>query len=388
MINFICQFQLEVDIYMKIAIDARGVNWYKGTGIGTYTDKILRYMIKTHKEIFYQIYWSGKDYDEFESDNTKVLMASKKNHRFFEQYYFPYNLKDANVDIYHIPQNGIGISEKINCKKIVTVHDLIPYILPETVGKGYLEKFLQEMPRIIDLSDGIITVSECSKKDIIKFFPNSKDKVFVTPLAADDKYKPLDREKCKNIICENYNIDKPFILYIGGFSPRKNVKSLILAFSKIYKKLKEEYNLVIVGANKDDSNILKDLSIDLSVEALVKFTGFVSEELLPVFYNACNVFVYPSLYEGFGLPPLEAMSCATPVITSNISSIPEVVGDGGILIDPFNTDILEDSLEKLLNDDSMRSTLSSKALERSRNFSWEKTSEKTVESYKKVLNMN
>ncbi len=373
---------------MKIAIDARGVNWYKGTGIGTYTDKILRYMIKTHKEIFYQIYWSGKDYDEFESDNTKILMASKKNHKFFEQYYFPCNLKDDNVDIYHIPQNGIGISEKIDCKKVVTVHDLIPYILPETVGKGYLAKFLQEMPRIIDLSDGIITVSECSKKDILKFFPNSKDKVFVTPLAADDKYKPLDREKCKNIIKENYNINKPFILYIGGFSPRKNVKSLILAFSKIYKKLEEEYNLVIVGSNKDDINILKDFSIALNVETLVKFTGFVSEELLPVFYNACNVFVYPSLYEGFGLPPLEAMSCGTPVITSNISSIPEVVGDGGILIDPFDTDILENSLEKLLNDENLRNSLSLKALERSKNFSWEKTSEKTVESYKKILDTN
>ena len=388
MINYICQFQLEVDICMKIAIDARGVNWYKGTGIGTYTDKILRYMIKTHKEIFYQIYWSGKDYDEFESDNTKILMASKKNHKFFEQYYFPYNLKDANIDIYHIPQNGIGISEKIDCKKVVTVHDLIPYILPETVGKGYLSKFLQEMPRIIDLSDGIITVSECSKEDIIKFFPNSKDKVFVTPLAADDKYKLLDREKCKNIIRENYDIDKPFILYIGGFSPRKNVKSLISAFSKIYKKLEEEYNLVIVGSNKDDINILKDLSIALGVETFVKFTGFVPEELLPVLYNACNVFVYPSLYEGFGLPLLEAMSCGTPVITSNISSIPEVVGDGGILIDPFDTDILENSLEELLNNEKLRNSLSLKALERSNNFSWEKTSEKTVEAYKKILNIN
>lgn len=372
---------------MKIAIDARGINWYKGTGIGTYTDKILRYMIKTHRELFYQIYWSGGNYDEFENDNTKILMASKRHHRFFEQHYFPRNLTNENIDIYHIPQNGIGISEKIPCKTVVTIHDLIPYILPETVGKGYLGKFLQEMPRIVDLSSGIITVSECSKRDILKFFPIDENKVFVTPLAADDKYKPLDKEKCKIIIKENYNIDKPFILYIGGFSPRKNVKSLILAFSKIYMNLNEEYNLVIVGANKDDRNLLKDLSIDLAVESRVKFTGFVNEDLLPVLYNGCDVFVYPSLYEGFGLPPLEAMSCGTPVITSDISSIPEVVGDGGILIDPFDIDSLMSSLENLLNSESARSSLSIKALQRASNFSWEKTSEKTVEAYKNILSI-
>lgn len=372
---------------MKIAIDARGINWYKGTGIGTYTDKILKYMIKTHKEIFYQIYWSGENYNEFDTTNTKILMASKKNHRFFEQYYFPNNLKSESVDLYHIPQNGIGISDKINCKKVVTIHDLIPYILPETVGRGYLGKFLQEMPKILNLSDGIITVSECSKKDILKFFPIDKNKVFVTPLAADDKYKPLDKEQCKDVLSKNYNINKPFILYIGGFSPRKNVKSLIIAFSKICKNLKEEYNLVIVGSNKDDGNILKELSIDLSVEALVKFTGFVPEELLPILYNACDVFVYPSLYEGFGLPPLEAMSCGTPVITSDISSIPEVVGDGGILIDPFNTDVLINSLEYILNDENIKKALSAKALKRASKFSWKKTSEKTIKAYKSILSM-
>lgn len=373
---------------MKIAVDARGVNWYRGTGIGTYTDKILRYMIKNNSKNTYHIYWSGQNYEEFKKDNTKIIMASKKHHKFFEQLYFPDNLRKENVDIYHIPQNGIGISEKISCKKVVTIHDLIPYILPETVGKGYLTKFLEEMPKIISMADGIITVSECSKKDILKFFPIEESKVFVTPLAADDKYKPLDKNKCRDIIKETYNIDKPFILYIGGFSPRKNVKSLILAFSKIYKNLKEEYDLVILGANKDDGNSLKDLIKDIGIEPKVKFTGFVPEDLLPIFYNACRVFVYPSLYEGFGLPPLEAMSCGTPVITSDISSIPEVVADGGLLIDPFDTKSLSDSLEGLLNDKNKMVELSSKALQRASKFSWENTAKKTVEVYEKILSHN
>lgn len=370
---------------MKIGIDARGVNWYKGTGIGTYTDRILSCMLKFHKENLYHMYWSGENYEYFKGDNSKILMTSKKYHKFFEQYYFPNNLSDENIDIYHIPQNGIGISPNIKCKKVVTIHDLIPYIMPETVGKGYLLKFLKEMPKIIELSDGIITVSERSKKDILKFFPIDENKIFVTPLAADIKYKPLNKHKCKKIISETYNINKPFILYIGGFSPRKNVKSLLMAFSKIHKNLPENYNLVIVGANKDDGQLLKQLSSDLNIRSRTKFTGFVPEEHLPIFYNACDVFVYPSLYEGFGLPPLEAMTCGCAVISSNISSIPEVVGDGGILIDPFNLKDLTNSLESLLNDKKLIKEFQIKGLNQASKFSWEKTCEKTLEVYKKIL---
>lgn len=376
---------VEVDNFMKIAMDARGVSWYKGTGIGTYTDKILKCMIEDHRDNFYQIYWSGKGYQEFESDNTKIIMASKRHHRFFEQHYFPSNLKKENMDIYHIPQNGIGISEEIPCKKVVTIHDLIPYILPETVGKGYLSKFLKEMPRIVELADGIITVSECSKRDILKFFNIEKDKVFVTPLAADNKYRPLDKNQCREKLKEVYNISRPFVLYIGGFSPRKNLSALMTAFSNIHKNLDTEHDLVIVGANKDDSNLLRELSVNLNITSNVIFTGFVQEELLPVFYNSCSVFVYPSIYEGFGLPPLEAMSCGAPVITSDISSIPEVVGNGGILIDPFDMKSIMYSLEALLNDESIRKELSDKALKRASQFSWKKTSEQTIEIYKKIV---
>jgi glycosyltransferase involved in cell wall biosynthesis len=372
---------------MKIAIDARGINWYKGTGIGTYTNRILTYMLKNHSENFYHIYWSGNKYENFNKENTKIIMASKRQHRFFEQYYFPRNIEKESVDIYHIPQNGIGISENINCKKVITVHDLIPYILPETVGRGYLTKFLKEMPKIMNIADAIITVSECSKKDILKFFPIDENKIFVTPLAADKKYKPLDKTLCKNEIKSKYNIDKPFILYIGGFSPRKNVSFLIDAFSKVHKNLDRDYDLVIVGSNKDDSQKLKEYCSTLDIEKNIKFTGFVSNSLMPIFYNASDLFVYPSLYEGFGLPPLEAMSCGTPVITSDISSIPEVTGDGAILIDPKDTESLMYSIEAILNEKEIWNELSIKGLNRSKLFSWRKTAEQTIDVYNKVVNM-
>lgn len=373
---------------MKIAIDARGINWYRGTGIGTYTDKVLKYLLKTDNRNYYHIYWSGESFGEFKQENSKIVMASKKHHRFFEQYYFPQNIREEKVDIYHVPQNGIGISEFIDCKKIATIHDLIPYIMPETVGKGYLLKFLRDVPKVIELCDSLITVSEWSKRDILKFFPIDKDKIYVTPLAADDKYKPLDKEKCRDFLEKQYNINKPFILYIGGFSPRKNVKLLITAFSKIYKELSKEYNLVIVGATRDQGQYLSEFSNNLELAAKIIFTGFAPEEHLPILYNGCDVFVYPSLYEGFGLPPLEAMNCGAPVITSNTTSIPEVVGNAGILINPYDENELMEALKELLNNDKLKEDYGKKGLERAVNFSWLKTAEKTLEIYKNLYELN
>ncbi|MFL0267132.1 glycosyltransferase family 4 protein [Candidatus Clostridium radicumherbarum] len=369
---------------MRIAIDARGINWYNGTGIGTYTDKLLRYLLKQDKENYYHIYWSGENYTEFQNNNTKVIMASKKHHRFFEQNYFPHNLKDEQMDIFHVPQNGIGLSENISCKRIVTIHDLIPYIMPETVGKGYLLKFLKEVPKVLDMSDGILTVSEWSKRDILRFFPIDEKKVFVTPLAADSKYVPLNKDYCKKLLSSVYNITKPFILYIGGFSARKNVKALITSFSKIYEEFNSDINLVIVGEKRDEGQLLNEFSCNLHAASKIIFTGFVPEAHLPILYSACEVFVYPSLYEGFGLPPLEAMSCGAPVITSNLTSIPEVIKDAGILINPYVEGELSEAIIKLVNNDELKKEYSEKALIRAKDFSWLKTAEKTLEAYKAV----
>ncbi|NEZ47388.1 glycosyltransferase family 4 protein [Clostridium niameyense] len=369
---------------MKISIDARGINWYKGTGIGTYTENILKYMINKNSNYFFNIYWAGGNYNNFKKHNTNILLTSKKYSRFFEQCYFPNNINKLKPDIYHIPQNGIGLCENINCKIVVTIHDLIPYIMPETVGKGYLNKFLREMPKIMYLSDKIITVSQHSKNDILKFFPMDEKKVKVIPLAAGKKYKPLEKNKCLNLLKHKYKIDCPFILYIGGFSPRKNVKSLIISFSKIYNKLQNKYKLVIIGAKKDEGNKLLELTNKLKIASNIIFTDFVPEKDLPIFYNACSAFVYPSLYEGFGLPPLEAMSCGAPVITSNTSSIPEVVGDSCITIDPLNTDDMINSLENLLNNEALQRKLSKNGYERSKLFSWEKTSKLTLDLYNEL----
>lgn len=371
---------------MKFSIDARGINLYKGSGIGTYTENLLRELLNIDTKNNYSIFWTGENYENYKKDNSKIIFTSRKHGTFYENYYYPNYIEENNIDMHHIPQNGIGLNELYTSPLVVTIHDLIPYILPETVGRGYLQRFLRDMPLIVNNSKIILTVSEYSKKDIMKFFPFvNEEKIFVTPLAANKSYKPLNKSNCIEYIKNKYSIDSPFILYIGGFSTRKNVKELIIAFNKIKKSLKKDYKLVLCGSIKDEGVKLQNLCKELLIDDKIIFTGFIPDDELPLFYNAAELFIYPSLYEGFGLPPLEAMSCATPVITSNLTSIPEVTKDCAILIDPFNKDELASSILNLLNSESSLQEYSQKGYKNSLNFTWKNTAIATLKAYEHVF---
>ena len=371
---------------MKFSIDARGINLYKGSGIGTYIENLLRELLNIDTKNNYSIFWTGENYENYKKDNSKIIFTSKKHGTFYENYYYPNYIEENNIDMHHIPQNGIGLNELYTSPVVVTIHDLIPYILPETVGRGYLQRFLRDMPLIVSNSKIILTVSEYSKRDIMKFFPFvDEEKIFVTPLAANKNYKPLNKSNCLEYIKNKYSINSPFILYIGVFSTRKNVKELIIDFKKIQKSLKKDYKLVLCGSVKDEGVKLQELCKELLIDDKIIFTGFIPDDELPLFYNAAELFVYPSLYEGFGLPPLEAMSCATPVITSNLTSIPEVTKDCAILIDPFNKDELASSILNLLNSESLLQEYGEKGYNNSLNFTWKNTAIATLKAYEHVF---
>ena len=173
-------------------------------------------------------------------------------------------------------------------------------------------------------------------------------------------------------------------MYIGGFSSRKNVLGLINAFSKVYKDLNKPYKLLLGGGLKDEGEKLFAFVKKNNLQDKIIFCGYVNDEILPVLYSGCDAFVYPSLYEGFGLPPLEAMSCKAPVITSNLTSIPEVTGDNAILINPYNINELEKALVTLLNDKALKKSLSEKGYLRSREFTWTGTAQNTLDAYKSL----
>ncbi|MGG7176957.1 glycosyltransferase family 4 protein [Clostridium paraputrificum] len=371
---------------MKVGIDSRGANLYAGSGIGTYTQNLVLNLINNRSDTF-DLIWTGAKNENFLRDNTKLFNTSGKHGGFYETYYVPNLMKNEKVDLYHIPQNGIGFPFDWDLNVVVTIHDLIPYIMPETVGKGYLNRFLKDMPNILAYSAGILTVSEYSKKDILRFFPSyPADKIYVTPLATNEYFKPIAKDYCTEYLKNNYKLNDPYILYLGGFSTRKNVKELILSFNKIQKDLKVPHKLLLGGSLRDEGLILKDLVYSLGLQDSILFTGFLDDSLLPIFYSGAEAFVYPSTYEGFGLPPLEAMSCKTPVITSNLTSIPEVTGDNAILINPFDKDQLSQSLLDLLNNEYLKDELGEKGYKRSLHFSWKQTASNTLDAYNDILN--
>ncbi|MDR3596856.1 glycosyltransferase family 1 protein [Clostridium sp.] len=370
---------------MKIAIDARSSTLHQGTGIGTYTNNLISELLSLNSKDEFTLFCTGKFNENFNKKNSNIVFSSGRHGGFYEKYYIPNALNEIHTDLYHIPQNGIGFDFDTKIPTVVTIHDLIPYIMPETVGKGYLERFLRDMPNIISNSSGILTVSEYSKKDILKFFSfYPEEKIFVTPLAANTDFKPLDKINCRLYVENTYGVKDPYILYIGGFSLRKNVLGVIKAFSKVYKDLNKPYKLLLGGPIRDEGEKLLTFVKENNLEDKIVFCGYLEDEILPVLYSGCDAFVYPSFYEGFGLPPLEAMSCKAPVITSSLTSIPEVTGDSAILINPNNINELETALVTLLNDENLKAILSEKGYLRSLEFTWRKTAKNTALAYEQL----
>ena len=370
---------------MKIGIDSRSINLHSGTGIGTYTKNLISEMININKDNEFTLIWTGKIDNNFSKDNTELIYCSGRHSTFFEREYIPNIISSKKLDLYHIPQNGIGFPFNHDINTIVTIHDLIPYIMPETVGSGYLKRFLKDIPNIIENSKGIITVSEYSKKDILRFFSGyPEDKVFVTPLSTNSEFVPMNKNECRKTIQNKFSFNEPYILYIGGFSKRKNVHGLINAFSKVKNSLSKKYKLVLVGSLKDEGLNLKRYVESLNLENDIIFTGFAEDKDLPIFYNGADLFVYPSYYEGFGLPPLESMSCKTPVITSNTTSIPEVTKDAAFLINPSVDEELSNAIFNVLENDNIRNDLIEKGYKRSLEFSWKQTAKNTLNAYENI----
>ncbi|MGG7209096.1 glycosyltransferase family 4 protein [Clostridium baratii] len=371
---------------MKIGIDGRAAEWYRGTGIGTYTYQLITSLNSVDAINDYLIFTPDNKNLKNLNDNftiQKVDTIVKEN--FWDNVNVPNILSNSNMELYHVPQNGVGLSNNVNCKKVITLHDIIPLRMPETVSDRYLRIFNDEMPGILKNCDGIITVSEFSKKDISEEFNYPLDKIFVTPLAAEPIYKPMSKCSCKQKLKVKYGLTSDFILYVGGFSPRKNILGLIEAFALIPKIERKTTKLVIIGKKGPSYDIYLKRARQLKIEKDIIFTGFVPLEDLPIFYNASEMLVYPSFYEGFGLPPIEAMACGTPVITSNVTSIPEVCYNSAILVDPKNTDELAFAMKRVLNDSLLVLTMVKKAIVRSRSFSWRKTAINTVKAYESIL---
>ncbi|MCL6588387.1 MAG: glycosyltransferase family 4 protein [Firmicutes bacterium] len=369
---------------MKIAIEARPIKWSYGTGIGNYTSCLIQKLSEIDPVNDYTFLWPNQQPAPFIpfTRGYRYYSLPKDDNR--EETEIPFWLTTENAAVFHLPQNGFRIPRIKTCKLVVTIHDLIPYVLPEMVRSSFLKRFIQEMPLITSQADRIVTVSEASKKDILKIFKIDPGKITVIPSAPAEIYQPLPKLETQKKLAEDYGIKTPFILYAGGLNPRKNIAELIYAYSKIYRELTSRQKLLILGPEGRHRDGLQLLVKSLNLDDNVLFPGFIKSEDMPLFYNGADLFVYPSLYEGFGLPPIEAMACGTPVIASNVSSLPEVVGGAALLVNPYDTLALAEAMLDLLHNPSRRESMVQKGLKRSKIYSWDQIARQMLKLYHEV----
>lgn len=369
---------------MKIGIDGRAAKWYRGSGIGNYTYQLLNNLRNIDDKNEYFIVWPDNcNNDIILANKFNINYISEQHDKFWEQIIIQDLIIQNDLDLYHVPQNGIGLPLSKKCRYIITLHDIIPFKLPETVGSGYLQIFREYVPKIVNISDAIITVSNFSKNDICSYFNIEEDKVFVTYLAPEEIYKPTDKDICFSVLKEKFNINYPFILYVGGFSLRKNLMRLIKAFSIVRQKY--DIHLIIPGKLSRNFPDLYSLTNNLSLTNYIHFLSFVSNEDLLYLYNAAYLFVYPSLYEGFGLPPLEAMSCMCPAVVSNKTSLPEILQDSVLYIDPYCEEDIVEKIELLIQNPHLREYYSKKGFEHAQKFNWKETVNNTINIYHQIL---
>jgi glycosyltransferase involved in cell wall biosynthesis len=266
---------------------------------------------------------------------------------------------------------------------VLTVHDLIFALFPEhhlPMNQWFLGQF---MPIFVRRADAIVTVSECSKRDLLQLYGTRESKITVIPEGVDERFHVDPGPEAVATIRQKYGLVDPFILYVGTIEPRKNLITLLEAFKRL-QVTGCNLKLVIAGRAGWLYQPFFDRLKALGLGDTVRLLGYVPDVDLPALYRAAEVFVFPSLYEGFGLPPLEAMACGTPVVCSNASSLPEVVGDAGLLVPPDDVAGLAAAIGRVLTDPALRAELSARGRERAARFTWEEAARRTLEVYRRI----
>lgn len=371
---------------MKIAIDATIIR-KENTGTGFYIINLINGLAKIKDGNDYYIFMNNelsKEFFNFENNNFHIINKNFKNRIFrviWQFFLFPFELKKLKVRVLHSP-NYITPLFKLGFKVIVTIHDLTFYLFPEkfTVTKRLFFKYM--LPLFIKISDKIIAVSNNTKKDILKFFKISERKVIVTFESYPEYYTYNNDSNDQNILTK-YGIGSKYLLFVGMIEPRKNILSILKSFKEIDSDL--ELDLVIAGKKgwyyKEIELYLEKL-LRIGIKNKIIFTGYVSEPELKYLYQNAFIFIYPSIYEGFGIPPLQAMACKVPVITSNLSSLPEVVGDAAIMVNPYDINKISEAIRTLYNDLDKRSELINKGVIQAKKFSLENFAKNTIDVYK------
>lgn len=367
---------------MRIGIDARPIQG-RFTGDSTYWRGLIQGLSRVRTDDEFIVYLDARlpEPEMPMPDGIQAKTLRAHSARVWSAWAFPRALRDDGVQIAHVQYT---IPPRMPCPTVTTVHD---------VSFKRFPKFFTLKDRVIldlavrrarRMAARIIAVSQHAKSEIVKLYGVDPERISVTHEGADEQFKPMDHGAARDAIGEKYSIHSPFILTVGVIQPRKNLRRLLEALAKLKGIRQSDHKLVIVGKYGWKETKLGRRVEELGLAEDVIFTGYVPHEDLPAFYNAADAFVYPSVYEGFGLPPLEAMACGTPVIAGNRSSLPEVVGEAGVMVDPYDPDAFADAMAKVLAGESLRSEMSARGLEQAKKFSWDNMARETLAVYHEV----
>ncbi len=365
---------------MLIAFDCRIIRDKNPAGISRVTLEFLKKVLAYDKKNNYMLIFDSLEMKDFVIYHIrhikkpyKILVVPFGVLTLDNLFRLPKILNERSVDIYYQSYYFVSPFYK-KYKTVITVHDLIHFFYPY-LKMGFLRRMFHVVrlaPRMIFRRvEKIVTVSTNTSRDLVKMFKVSPKKIRIIHNGVSEHFRPIDIRKARAFMKEKYDISKPYILYVGRNEPHKNIKALILAYTKLPPLIQERHQLILAG--KEDpkySEPIRELIKSHNIEKRVCFTGYVDESDLPFVYSGASVFVFPSFYEGFGIPVLEAMACGAPVVCSNSSSLPEAGGEAALYADPCDIGKFAEHIENVLSNQMLREDLINKGFNQIKNFTW------------------
>jgi glycosyltransferase involved in cell wall biosynthesis len=373
---------------VKIAIDIRRMTEF---GVGTYIRNIIRTLGRLDHENQYFLLGSHTKVQEIGPlpGNFQTIPLAHPEHTLKGYREFRSALHKIDCDLVHIP-NLFSRPRFLPCPYVMTVHDMLEHMSRPRQQGMWRWIYFQMTKRVLAGAARIFAVSNFTRNEIEKLFEIPLNHIEVVYNAIDERFLHGHATSAdRDLIAQRYQVSYPFLLYAGRISPHKNVLRLIEAFSALKTELEKDQlwpdlKLIIIGDDLSGNPDLRRTVVRSGVQNEVRFLGFVPIDVLRIFYDEAKVFVFPSLYEGFGLPPLEAMAHGTPVITSNISSLPEVVGNAAVLVNPENVFEIMRAAHRVLTDRALRDRMKERGYQQAKRFSWEISVRRLLDVYREV----
>ncbi len=375
---------------LDIVIDGRRMRDF---GIGTYIRSLVHALSRIDTANRYTVVTGPGEVRAWGAlpDNFRITVYAGDDHSYLDHLRFPMYLRSLKPDLVHIPLNRVPLL--MIRPYVVTVHDMVNlYYGEKTISAAHMLLRRFRFRRGLARANRVIAVSEATKRDVANLMgvpPGRITRVYNAPDPGFLGRDPAEGEEERRRIMERYQIDRPFLLYAGAIRHHKNIPRLVEAFAVLREQLAahpvySDLRLVIIGDTISEYPAVRQAVLKSKMEHAVRFLGFVPFETLRCFYEAAVAFVFPSRHEGFGLPPLEAMACGTPVVTSNVSSLPEVAGDAAMLVNPGNVFDIARGIRDVLTDEPLRAELIRRGRVQAARFSWERSAHQVLDIYRDV----